>query len=1327
MSEIFESIFNLKLIYIFEIRDDAHKGLLKIGDATIETKTKIKDLRPNCAELNKAAKKRIDEYTRTAAIKYELLHTELAIKNDEDKNLKAFRDYDVHNVLKNSGIQKVKFGDSNGKEWFQIDLKTAISAIKAVKDGWNNLSSIKIDTRTPIDFRPEQEKAIKNTIAQFKEHNNMLWNAKMRFGKTLSALEVVRLMKFKRTIIMTHRPVVDDGWYDDFGKIFFREEDKYVYGSRSRGDTIASLEKKKVNFVYFASIQDLRGSARAGGKFDKNDDVFDTEWDFVIVDEAHEGTQTALGEDVIKHIVKKNSKFLALSGTPFNILGNYEDDAIYTWDYIMEQRAKLNWSKEHFGDSNPYENLPSMSIYTYNLGQLLSTNAYVELEDKAFNFREFFRVNDNGSFCYESDIKKFLDLITKKDEKSNYPYSKEEYRDLFQHTLWMVPGVKEAQALKELMKKHPIFGNGLFHIINVAGNDGEEASNALVSVKNAINDCPDGECTITLSCGKLTTGVTIPEWTAVFMLAGSFSTSAANYLQTIFRVQSPCNKNGMIKEKCYVFDFAPDRTLKMVAEAVTVSGKAGKTDKKDKEILREFLNFCPVISFSGTEMKKYNQDVLLQQLKRAYAERAVENGFDDNNLYNQELLKLDELDIEKFNNLKNIVGTSKSTGNTKEIDINDQGFTDEEYEKIKQAQKKPKKDLTEEERQLLEEARKKKDSRNKAISILRQISIRMPLLIYGLDIPIDDDVTMEKLINKVDDDSWNEFMPSGVTKDLFQQFIKYYDEDIFVQASRRIRNIVYGADKLPITDRIKQITTLFKKFKNPDKETVLTPWRVVNMHLGDCLGGYDFYDEEHKELCDNDPRFIDNGVVTSETLAKANAKILEINSKTGVYPLYVAYSIFKTKCKAFKKEELTEELQNKLWKDTIQNNIFVICKTKMAKYITKRTLVGYNNININAHYFQDLINQMSNKQKQFKEKVLSNKYWNKEDKGYITFDAVVGNPPYQETIGGDGNKSLSKQLFPYFVEGAVALSNKYVSLITPSRWFSGKAQDGSFIKLRDFAKNNNHFEKIFYYRDDKDVFPGVDIGSVNYFLYNKEYNGLVEFSEIIKDKRLIKKRPLFEDGVDYIISMNDIVSILEKVKNRKDFISFDTITAGRNAYGVMGKKEELDKISSSEYFEGSLKVYCAHEEVRYIEKEKVTKNRESIKSWKVISSKANGGAGLLTDDKKVAIIGKSFVAEPDSICTDSLLPFGQFKTQKEALNLQKYMSTKFLRFMVGILKVSQNIYQIVYQFVPLQDFTDTSDIDWNMSIHDIDKQLYKKYGFTEEEIEFIESKIKSME
>lgn len=238
---------------------------------------------------------------------------------------------------------------------------------------------------------------------------------------------------------------------------------------------------------------------------------------------------------------------------------------------------------------------------------------------------------------------------------------------------------------------------------------------------------------------------------------------------------------------------------------------------------------------------------------------------------------------------------------------------------------------------------------------------------------------------------------------------------------------------------------------------------------------------------------------------------------------------------------------------------------------------------------------------------------------------------------------------------------------------------------------------------------------------------MVEFSEIIKDKKLIKKRPLFEKGVDYIISMNDIVSILEKVRNRNDFISFDTITAGRNAYGVMGKKEELDKISSSEYFKGSLKVYCAHEEVRYIEKEKVTKNRESIKSWKVISSKANGGAGLLTDDKKVAIIGKSFVAEPDSICTDSLLPFGQFKTQKEALNLQKYMNTKFLRFMVGILKVSQNIYQIVYQFVPLQDFTDKSDIDWNMSIHDIDKQLYKKYGFTEEEIEFIESKIKSME
>lgn len=853
--EKFESSFEFKVIYIFSIDGEKHKGLIKIGDATIKTEKSIDKLPPNCKELKEAALKRIKEYTNTVAVNFTLLYTELAIKTvrDKEKNmvLKAFRDHEVHRVLENSGIRNEVLEGSTAREWYRIDLETAISAIEAVKNGYNNLSHIHTENDfRPIIFRPEQKEAIEKTIQRFKNGNKMLWNAKMRFGKTLSALQVAKEMKFKRTIIITHRPVVDDGWYDDFTKIF-NDTDKYIYGSKNKGYSVEELEKTNKNYVYFASIQDLRGSEIVGGKYYKNDKIFEINWDFVIVDEAHEGTKTALGDEVITKIVKQNNehdtKFLALLGTPFNILGEYGDDSIYTWDYIMEQASKKKWNIENFGDSNPYEELPEMKIFTYNLGKLIGKDKYVEFEDKAFNFREFFRtwtgnpdvdgkvLNDNtkiGEFVHKKDIESFLNLITKNDTNSNYPYSTKEYRDLFRHSLWMVPGVKEAKALSRMLKNHPVFGMG-FEIVNVAGEGDEDvkSDDALKLVRKAIKDAGKTGYTITLSCGKLTTGVTIPEWTAVMMLSGSFSTSATNYLQTIFRVQSPCNMDGKIKTSCYVFDFAPDRTLKMVSEAVTISTRAGKTNDSDRKILGEFLNYCPVIAVEGSKMENYNASKLLQELKRAYAERVVKNGFDDIRIYNDELLKLDDIDLEEFKKLQGIIGKSKASHKTNEIDINSQGFTNEEYEEFEKIKKKPQKERTEEELELLKQLKERSKNKKDAISILRGISIRIPLLIYGANVDITKDITVESLTNIIDDSSWKEFMPNGVTKEIFNKFSKYYDPEIFIAAGRKIRNLTKSADTLEPLERIRKISDIFSCFRNPDKETVLTPWRVVNMHL----------------------------------------------------------------------------------------------------------------------------------------------------------------------------------------------------------------------------------------------------------------------------------------------------------------------------------------------------------------------------------------------------------------------------------------------------------------------------------------------------------------
>ena len=851
----FESSFEFKIIYIFRVDGEKHKGLLKIGDTTLKTDKLIDKLSPNSKELNQAALKRIKEYTNTVAVNIELLHTELAIKQVRDKtgsiSVKAFRDYDVHRVLENSGIKNELLEGSTAREWYRIDLETAINAIEAVKNGYNNLSNIHCENDfRPIIFRPEQKEAIEKTIQRFKNGNKMLWNAKMRFGKTLSALQVAKEMKFKRTIIITHRPVVDDGWYEDFTKIF-NDTDKYIYGSKNKGYSVEQLEETNKNYVYFASIQDLRGSEIVGGKYYKNDKIFEINWDFVIVDEAHEGTKTALGDEVITKIVKQDNnhdtKFLALSGTPFNILGEYNDEDIFTWDYIMEQASKKNWTKKYFGDSNPYEELPEMKIFTYNLGKLLGNDKYIEFEDKAFNFKEFFRtwtgnpeldskvLNDNsqiGKFVHEKDIESFLNLITKNDKNSNYPYSTKEYRDLFRHSLWMVPGVKEAKALSKMLKNHPVFGMG-FEIVNVAGEGDEDvkSDDALKLVRKAIKDAGKTGYTITLSCGKLTTGVTIPEWTAVMMLSGSFSTSAANYLQTIFRVQSPCNMDGKIKTSCYVFDFAPDRTLKMVSEAVTISTRAGKTNDSDRKILGEFLNYCPVISVEGSKMENYNASKLLQELKRAYAEKVVKNGFDDIRIYNDELLKLDDIDLEEFKKLQGIIGKSKASHKTNEIDINSQGFTNEEYEKLERIKKKPQKNRTEEELELLKQLKERSKNKKDAISILRGISIRIPLLIYGANVDITEDITVGSLTDIIDESSWKEFMPNGVTKEIFKKFSRYYDPEIFIAAGRKIRNLTKSADMLEPLERIKKISYIFSCFRNPDKETVLTPWRVVNMHL----------------------------------------------------------------------------------------------------------------------------------------------------------------------------------------------------------------------------------------------------------------------------------------------------------------------------------------------------------------------------------------------------------------------------------------------------------------------------------------------------------------
>lgn len=1336
MNTNFKNSFEYKVIYVFTIEDEAHKGLVKIGDATLHTETSIDLLTPCSRELNQAALKRIKAYTNTAGLTPKILHSEVAIRTikakDGSMKIEAFRDHNVHEVLKNSGIDNVQMGQSTGKEWFPIDLQTARKAIEAVKKNYANLSNSDVVKHSPIIFRPEQAACITKVVKHFKRADRFLINAKMRYGKTFVSLEIVKQCKFKKTIILTHRPVVDAGWYEDFTKIFYGVDD-VIYGSRATGYTVEQLLNSGKSFIYFTSIQDLRGSEEVGGKFDKNDTVFKTVWDCVIVDEAHEGTTTALGEDTVKAVVKEGSgtKLLSLSGTPFNILTDYDEDSIYTWDYIMEQECKSEWDLLHFGDHNPYDELPELRIYTYSLGDVLHNSNYITFEDKAFNFHEFFRTFTGdfskdyadmpagakvGDFVHETDVWSFLNLMTTENEKSQYPYSNVEYRSLFKHALWMVPGVKEARALKKLMMKHKVFGNGMFEIVNVAGSGDEEekSEEALKKVRAAIKEAKkDDTYTITLSCGKLTTGVTVKEWTAVFMLAGSYSTSAANYLQTIFRVQSPCNEDGKIKETAYVFDFAPDRTLKMVSSAVQVSSKAGKTKIGDKHLIGKFLNYCPVIAVSGSEMAEYSATKLLQQLKRAYADKVVRNGFDDTSLYNDELFKLDQVDIKKFDELKGIIGTSKAAPKTKDITVNAQGLTNEEYEEQEKLNKKKKKDLTPEEKARLEELKKKKKVRNDAISILRGISIRMPLLIYGADIPYDEEITLDRFVDMVDDSSWEEFMPTGVTKSKFKEFQKYYDEEVFIAAGRRIRNIAKESDTLDPTERVKKIASLFSYFKNPDKETVLTPWRVVNMHMSDCLGGYCFYDETFTEDGRLDePRFVNRGQVTADVFGKLETQILEINSKTGLYPLYVTYSAYRRKLQEFNNDELTIKDKQDLWLQTVDDNIFVICKTPMAKAITRRTLLGYTNENINAHYFDDLINTMQNKPQQFISKALKQSYWKKGNKT-MTFDAIVGNPPYQSTTGGGSEKQVAatqaKPIFNLFVEQAKALNPHYLSMIIPARWYSGG------IGLNNFRANmlcDRRIVQLYDFINSRDCFSTVDIaGGLCYFLWDKDSETDCIVTNISGLNRNSLSRPLNEFDEIFIRS-NEAMSIIHKVKDKTNNF-LDTSVSAIDMFGFPSKAR-----GKSSPFKDAVSLIHS-QGTGYVSRSEVKKNADLIDKWKVtigILVPCNGEVGI-DPNKGYKSITTPKILRPGEITTFSYIVLGTFDTEKEAINFKQYMHCKFSRFMLRLTFSSMHIAKSNFMFVPVQDFTE----EWT------DNKLYQKYLLTNEEINLIEKTMRPLD
>ena len=593
---------------------------------------------------------RVKEQTHTVDVEYKIEWWGISKFEGSDK---IFKDTDFHLYLRQKGYEQEQEKDN---EWFKIDGVTSESEFKEYKSSDGHLKALEA---VPYHLREEQEKAVIQTKNYYREteKGEYLWNAKPRFGKTLSVYDFCKQIGAKKVLIVTNRPSIANSWYDDYVK-FLGDESGYKFVSstdalkdRVKYKYVIHLEdfngfkdfkdrilRNGYGCIEFVSLQDLKGSIYFGGKFDKLREVKELEWDLLVVDEAHEGVDTYKTDIAFDQI---NRKFtLHLSGTPFKALANdkFNERAIFNWTYADEQKAKLDWENTHKDsvDENPYEYLPKLNLLTYQLSELIKDEVSkgIDLngttEEYAFDLNEFFKTNSSGKFVHEDSVDKFLDSLTKLEKM---PFSSVEMREELKHTFWLLYRVDSAKALVQKLKEHPIFKD--YEIVLAAGDgkidDDDENEKSFNRVVNAIKEY---DKTITISVGQLTTGVTIPEWTGVLMLCNTQSPSL--YMQAAFRAQNPClySKEGHYyrKENAYVFDFDPARTLTVFEEFAndlysnTTNGQGTPEDRKER--IFELLNFFPVIGEDEEgQMIPLDAEKVLTIPRKIRSKEVVNRGF----------------------------------------------------------------------------------------------------------------------------------------------------------------------------------------------------------------------------------------------------------------------------------------------------------------------------------------------------------------------------------------------------------------------------------------------------------------------------------------------------------------------------------------------------------------------------------------------------------------------------------------------------------------------------------------------------------------------------
>jgi hypothetical protein len=806
-------------IYTYELSGvETHQGLLKVG-YTVRT-----------------AQERVEEQMKTSRVPYRIVLEESAVRDDGT----SFTDHEIHKYLLKRGFTRYD------GEWFECKEEDVRSAIQNVRDRTFQDESRHLD----FGLRPEQKAAIEKTAEYFErsfqddpEHPpHFLWNAKMRFGKTFTSYQLARKMGWTRLLILTFKPAVENAWKDDL--MSHKDFEGWQFVSASE-DTMwhKDIDESKP-FVCFGSFQNYLGkNSSTGGIKTKNEWVHDTQWDCVILDEYHYGAWREKSKELFDSEDREEQKygegeyiddfdekilpiptraFLYLSGTPFRAIssGEFIEEQIFNWTYSDEQRAKLNWESQH--GKNPYESLPRMVMMTYQLPDSINEVA-MQGEFNEFDLNVFFTakgVGDEAVFEHEEEVQKWLDLIrgslmeTSVDnlklgaKKPPMPFSDTRLLRVLNHTLWYLPSVAACYAMKNLLGQPQNAFYHYYEVIVAAGKHAGVGKKALPPVEKAMRD-PLESKTITLSCGKLLTGVTVKPWTGIFMLK-SLSTPET-YFQAAFRVQSPWtiknpddkspNSEIIIKQECYVFDFAPNRALRQIAD---YGGRLNINETNPEKKIAEFIEFLPVLAYDGSAMKTIDAAGILDMamsgttatlLARRW-ESALLVNVDNNTL--KKLMGNDEamralMGIEGFRSLnqdiETIINKSEAVEKVKK-EKNDEQITEKE-----------KKQLSEDEKEF-------KGKRKQIQEKLIKFATRIPVFMYLTDY-------RERALKDV---------ITQLEPGLFQKVTGLTKEDFGLLVSLGVFNSALMNDAI----------FKFKRYEDASLE-----YTGINKHEGESIGGWD--------------------------------------------------------------------------------------------------------------------------------------------------------------------------------------------------------------------------------------------------------------------------------------------------------------------------------------------------------------------------------------------------------------------------------------------------------------------------------------------------------